>query len=146
MLEEILKNINSNLERIATCLEKNKAINLESKAFNNQNTEEQTNANPIVNNAPIQNSVPVVQETVQQTNSIIQTHQPVQNNVIPTTVAQESFTQDQLAVAMSNAVSAGKMNVIQGIMQQLGVQALTQVNPADYNRVASMLKEAGVEV
>ena len=59
---------------------------------------------------------------------------------------QESFTQEQLARAMSNAVSAGKMNVIQGILNQLGVQALTQINPTDYNKLAVMLKEAGVEV
>ena len=47
---------------------------------------------------------------------------------------------------MSNAVSAGKMGIIQNILQQLNVQALTQVNPADYNKLATMLQEAGVKV
>ena len=58
----------------------------------------------------------------------------------------DNITQEQLAVAMSNAVSTGKMDVIQGILKQFRVQALTQINPADYNKVATMLKEAGVEV
>ena len=84
-----------------------------------------------------------------------QISQPVQNSEsaqspqpasIPTAQVQNSFTQEQLAVAMSNAVSAGKMNIIQNILQQFGVQALTQINPADYNKLATMLKEAGVNV
>lgn len=47
---------------------------------------------------------------------------------------------------MSNAVSTGKMDIIQNILQQFSVQALTQINPADYNKLATMLKEAGVNV
>ena len=39
-----------------------------------------------------------------------------------------------------------KMNAIQNILQQFNVQALTQINPSDYNKLATMLKEAGVEV
>ena len=65
---------------------------------------------------------------------------------MPISNIQQSFTQEQLAVAMSNAVSAGKMGIIQNILQQLNVQALTQVNPADYNKLATMLQEAGVKV
>ena len=134
MLEEILKSINSNLERIA------KAI--ESKT----NIIETTNPS-----TQIQKSTPEVRQATIPAQALPQTPMPqpiVQNQTtIPTTTqAQESFTQEQLAVAMSNAVAAGKMNVIQGILQQFNVQALTQINPSDYNKVATMLKEAGVEV
>lgn len=134
MLEEILKSINSNLERIA------KAI--ESKT----NIIETTNPS-----TQIQKSTPEVRQATIPAQALPQTpmSQPIVQNqtTIPTTTqAQESFTQEQLAVAMSNAVAAGKMNVIQGILQQFNVQALTQINPSDYNKVATMLKEAGVEV
>lgn len=141
MLEEVLKSINSNLERIAKALETEnaeivaEAVHESAKQFGpTENTAVQT-VTPVIPQIP----APVVQP--------VQNPEPVQQpTAIPTTPVQESFTQEQLAVAMSNAVSAGKMNVIQGILQQFSVQALTQINPADYNKVATMLKEAGVKI
>ncbi len=134
MLEEILKSINSNLERIA------KTIESKTNIIGTTNLSTQ-----------IQKSTPEVRQATIPAQALPQTpiSQPIVQNqtTIPTTTqAQESFTQEQLAVAMSNAVAAGKMNVIQGILQQFNVQALTQINPSDYNKVATMLKEAGVEV
>ena len=38
------------------------------------------------------------------------------------------------------------MNVIMEILGKFNVQALTQINPADYNKLATMLREAGVNV
>ena len=122
MLETILNQINSNLERVANALER-RNNSLETQNKHSEKLEQN------------------IQGTVNQ-QSVIQ-NQP---NAIPTAQIQENFTQEQLAVAMSNAVSAGKMNIIQNILQQFGVQALTQINPSDYNRVATMLKEAGVEI
>lgn len=139
MLEEILKSINSNLERIANALECKSAYTIgvdTSEGVDSQVTEKVTAE---------QANTYLPQPGVIQ-NSVGQALQQVVPQAIPTTQIQESFTFDQLAVAMSNAVSAGKMNIIQGILQQLNVQALTQVNPSDYNKVATMLKEAGVTV
>lgn len=142
MLENILKEINSNLERIANSLEKNSNISIGLDLANGKDEN-------VVAVAPyqteIQNSQPYI--SANSVNVVPQAEtQPTVAQTIPTTQVQESFTQEQLAVAMSNAVSAGKMNIIQNILQQLGVQALTQVNPSDYNKVATMLKEAGVEL
>ena len=136
MLETILNQINSNLERVANALERrNNSLEIQDEHSKKleQNIQENVNEMPKV-------AQQVQQEVNQQ--SVIQ-NQP---NAIPTAQIQESFTQEQLAVAMSNAVSAGKMNIIQNILQQFGVQALTQIKPSDYNRVATMLKEAGVEI
>lgn len=130
MLEETLKLINQNLERIAIALEDEKEL---CKCENVKESE--------VSVAIPQAILATAQSVI--TNPIVNTPAP---QVPVTQTAPQSFTQEQLAVAMSNAVSAGKMNVIQGILQQLGVQALTQVNPADYNKVATMLKEAGVTI
>lgn len=139
MLEETLKLINQNLERIANVIEiGNKPIE---QLVNN--AELPVNTQPIeaiqipmpVEVQPQLNTVPVQE----QTNTAVPT-------AIPVTQTNTTFTQDQLAVAMSNAVTAGKMNVIQNILQSFGVQALTQINPNDYNKLATMLKEAGVEV
>lgn len=117
MIEEILKSINANLERIATAMEDNK------------------NKYEEVTTAPVQQEIPTPMLVSAPATPAI----PISN-------VQESFTQEQLAVAMSNAVTAGKMNVIMEILGKFNVQALTQINPADYNKLAVMLKEAGVEI
>lgn len=143
MLEEILNKINGNLERIANALELRKDVveplgntSFISNIANNiakQATAVQT-PNNVVPVAPVLQPEPIIPTPVA----------PV--STIPTTAVQESFTQEQLAVAMANAVSAGKRDTIMGILEQLGVQALTQIKPEDYNKLAVMLKEAGVEV
>lgn len=142
MLEETLKNINSNLERIAKVLESK----VNSTETTNSSTKMQEST-PEVGQATIP-AQPLSQQPMATEIPQTPVAQPViqTQSTIPTTPVQQSFTQEQLAVAMSRAVTAGKMNIIQGILQQFNVQALTQINPADYNKVASMLKEAGVEV
>lgn len=153
MLEEVLKNINSNLEKIANTLEDSDKLLRENFQVRDakivkilaDGKDIMPTPKPQVQTttglAPVQQSV-LIQDKPAVTGVVSQA--PVQT--IPTTPVQEGFTQEQLAVAMSNAVAAGKMNAIQGILQQLGVQALTQVNPADYNKLAVMLKEAGVNI
>lgn len=131
MLEETLKSINSNLERIAKALE---IDSVDALAEIVHDTAQQFKQDTSVSTSQIQSQQPMAPQ--------VQTPQPA----IPTTPAQQSFTQEQLARAMANAVSAGKMNVIQNILQQFNAQALTQINPSDYNKLATMLKEAGVEV
>lgn len=125
MLEKILEDINSNLIRIANVLENKKIVEEPETAVVNQKVTDVKISQPT--------------QTTIQANVIPAT-------VIPATPQTESFTQEQLAVAMSNAVSAGKMNVIMEILGKFNVQALTQINPADYNKLATMLREAGVNV
>lgn len=143
MLEEILKSINSNLERIAKALETQDVeivadmVHETAKQFRQTEPVTQQPNTTVVTQPQTQISQPV------QSPEAVQASQPTS---IPTTQVQNSFTQEQLAVAMSNAVSTGKMDIIQNILQQFGVQALTQINPADYNKLATMLKEAGVNV
>lgn len=127
MLEKILEDINSNLVRIANVLENKKIV------------EEPETETAVVNQKVTDVKISQPTQTTIQANVIPAT-------VIPATPQTESFTQEQLAVAMSNAVSAGKMNVIMEILGKFNVQALTQINPADYNKLATMLREAGVNV
>lgn len=145
MLESILGEINSSLKEITKvlgdlCTVAKEPIVVDAEVENTQ---------PFNNcSTTAQQAIPQVAEPISQA-PMQQVQQPVVEPIpqtIPTTQATESFTQEQLAVAMSRAVSAGKMIVIQGILQSFGVQALTQLNPTEYNKVATMLKEAGVEV
>ena len=130
MLEKILEDINSNLIRIANVLENKKIVEEPETAVVNQKVTDVKISQPT--------------QTTIQANVIPANVIPA--NVIPATPQTESFTQEQLAVAMSNAVSAGKMNVIMEILGKFNVQALTQINPVDYNKLATMLREAGVNV
>lgn len=132
MLEKILEDINSNLVRIANVLENKKIV------------EEPETETAVVNQKVTDVKISQPTQTTIQANVIPATVIPA--TVIPATPQTESFTQEQLAVAMSNAVSAGKMNVIMEILGKFNVQALTQINPADYNKLATMLREAGVNV
>lgn len=145
MLEEILKSINSNLERIAKVIEKQPICTIGVDTGKDLNMEAPKELIAQQTPALINNSNSGVVQTPQSVTGEV-TPQPIMAQAIPTAQVQESFTFEQLALAMSNAVSAGKMNVVQGILQQFGVQALTQINPADYNKLATMLKEAGVAV
>ena len=145
MLENILQSINSNLERIAKTQEETVKFMKEPVKISAQDIQETVKV--IENTMKDAVQVEAIQAPVQVNAQVnAQVPQTPMQQTIPTTQVAESFTQEQLAVAMSNAVAAGKMNVIQGILQSFGVQALTQINPADYNKVATMLKEAGVQV
>lgn len=150
MLENILSEINKNLERIAIALKKSNEQGIEAnKFFTDTINELKPDTNKTVVSAPISQtptdvSVTAPVQAVPAQHVIPATVIPA--TTIPATPQAESFTQEQLAVAMSNAVSAGKMNVVMEILGKFNVQALTQVNPADYNKLATMLREAGVNV
>ena len=136
MLETILNEINSNLEKIAKSLESKKE---KSEGVSQNNI--QSVQTPVVNTSQNTNKenqvVPVQAPVVPQPVAIPQ--------AIPTT-QNVGFTMEQLAAAMSNAVNAGKMNTVLEILHSFNVQALTQVNPADYGKLAALLKEKGIEV
>lgn len=142
MLEEILKSINENLLKIANALEGQKNLESVKKIDENpQNVRTLPNTTPQVQTPVMQTkkmpAEPVAQPQFQATTAVVP-------QAIPT--AQANFTMDQLAVAMSNAVNAGKMNTVLEILHSFGVQALTQVNPNDYSKLATKLKENGIEV
>ena len=158
MLESTLQEINLSLKEIVKALGNLCKIAKEPLEVDAIDVTKEV-ANEVENSIQSMQQVAQVQQPIQiQTNVVPQA--PTQMNAqvieqvsaqvpqapIPTTQVTESFTQEQLAVAMSNAVAEGKMNVIQGVLQSFGVQALTQINPADYNKVATMLKEAGVQI
>ncbi len=140
MLEKILEDINSNLDRIANVLENKKILERPETTVINQKPTGVSVVTPMTATAQVIQT----QETVEPATTIPSTI--IQATAIPATPQTESFTQEQLAVAMSNAVSAGKMNVIMEILGKFNVQALTQINPVDYNKLATMLREAGVNV
>ncbi|MCI8396183.1 MAG: hypothetical protein HFJ52_00295 [Clostridia bacterium] len=66
--------------------------------------------------------------------------------VVPTAPQAESFTFDQIARAMSNAQAMGRTDLIQSIFTTFKAQTLMQIDPVNYNQIAVMLREAGIQI
>lgn len=132
MLEEILKDINKNLKEIANCLKGSITT-----------TQKETVVMPTENKAPQLISSQVV-NTVQQ----VPTSNPVAvpQMQVPVNAQAESFTQEQIAVAMSNAMAAGKQDLVQNILKTFNAQCLMQIDSSNYNKIATMLREAGIQI
>lgn len=86
---------------------------------------------------PTYQSVPVQQAPAVQPS--IPTTPPV------THVAQE-ITLEQLQLGLSSLVDANKMDVVQQIMANHGVPAVTMLDKSQYQSVASALREAGARL
>ncbi len=141
MLENILSEINESLKVIANSVKEKQEIKVLGAMPNVMPT---TALQP----APMPNTpIPTTPQAVQ---SVSNTPQPIPTapvQQVPVQPATErNFTQEELARAMSDAVSAGKMNTVMSILGQFNVQVLSQVDPKDYNKLAAMLIEAGVKI
>lgn len=85
--------------------------------------------------APAQNFTPP-----QPTN----TQPPAQQ--LPTSHTPQTFTQDQLAVAMTAMCDSGKVDAVMGILAQFGAETLMQVPKEQYAALATMLRGAGANI
>lgn len=97
-----------------------------------------------------QEQQPVPQQGQQAPMQQAPAQQPVQQmpiqTAIPVSNVAQSYTQEQLAVAMGRAVDAGKMQQIQAILSMFNVSSLMELKQEQYNDLALQLKEIGVDV
>lgn len=63
---------------------------------------------------------------------------------VPTAV--QSYTMDQLAVAGTQLIDAGRMAELQGLLAAFGVQALTQLPKEQYGAFATQLRAMGAKI
>lgn len=133
-----LKKFFKDIGRIADAMEKIVADNSEANVFINSTLKEVKTT--IDNN--------VKQDVT--TNQIVQPVQPSVDasirTAIPVTNTAQSYTQEQLAVAMGRALDMGKMTEIQNLLAQFSVNSLMELTPDKYNDLALKLREIGVEV
>ncbi len=96
---------------------------------------------------------PTHQQPMQQIPN--QTSMPVQQNTpmqvpptgqVPTSHTAQSFTQDQLAIAMTALCDAGKYDAVMGVLRQFGAETLMQVPKDQYAALATMLRGAGANI
>lgn len=89
-----------------------------------------------------QTQVPT-QQTVQQTVPVQQTVQPVQTAV---PVAEKAYTLEDLQRASSTLVQAGKIQLLQGLLQEFNSLALTTLPVEQYGAFALRLRELGAAI
>jgi len=98
--------------------------------------------NAMVDGAIAENTIP--QTPVEEMPQSIQT--PTIATAIPVSNAVQTYTQDQLAVAMGRALDSGKGEMIRNILGMFNVSSLMELKPEQYNDLALRLKEIGVDV
>lgn len=92
--------------------------------------------------------VPIVTAPI-QTPAVTEPSQPVVQampTTIPTSHVAQEFTLDQIQLAMTGLVDAGKMQVISQIMASFNVAAITQLPKEQYSALVVKLREAGAQI
>lgn len=67
-------------------------------------------------------------------------------NPVPTAAAAPTYTMEQLAVAATGLIDAGKMQDVQSIFANLGVQTLMELPQEKYGEFASAIKAIGAVI
>lgn len=131
LLDEIIARYGNDVENVA--------VNVE--AFKDSPVQQtQLPTQQPVQSVPVQ-TAPT--QTVQQTVPVQQTVQPVQT-VVP--VAEKAYTLEDLQRASSTLVQAGKIQLLQGLLQEFNSLALTTLPVDQYGAFALRLRELGAAI
>lgn len=106
--------------------------------------------------AECQNTAVQPAESVQQ-NTAVPTAKPAvptaaapQNTppaaAVPTTPVTQAYTMEQIGVAMSGLMDAGKVQEVQQIMAQFGVQTLMEIPQESYPKLVDLMRNAGAVI
>ena len=94
---------------------------------------------------PVQNIQPVPTTQTAQAAPVAQNTAPVASPV-PTTTATPTYTMEQLAVAATGLIDAGKMQDVQNTLASLGAQTLMDLPQEKYGEFASAIKAIGAVI
>ena len=133
LLDEIIVKYGNDVENVA--------VNVE--AFKDS-TVQQTQV-PI--QQPVQ-SVPVQTAPTQTVQQTIPIQQPVQTQPVQTAVpvAEKTYTLEDLQRASSTLVQAGKIQLLQGLLQEFNSLALTTLPVDQYGAFALRIRELGAAI
>ncbi|MCX4352021.1 MAG: hypothetical protein OSJ60_10315 [Lachnospiraceae bacterium] len=65
---------------------------------------------------------------------------------MPVTAAPQQYSIEQLQVAAAGLTSSGKTAQVMGILQNFGIQALTELPQEQYGAFAAALRGAGAQI
>lgn len=148
LLDEIIARYGNAVENVAVNVEAFKDSPVQQTQLPTQQPV-QTVPAQTVQTAPtqtVQQTVPVQTQpvqTVQQTVPVQQTVQTVQTAV---PVAEKTYTLEDLQRASSTLVQAGKIQLLQGLLQEFNSLALTTLPVEQYGAFALRLRELGAAI
>lgn len=140
LLDEIIARYGNAVENVAVNVEAFK----DSPVQQTQLPTQQPVQSVPVQTAPTQ----TVQQTVQQTVPVQPVQQPVQTQPVQTAVpvAEKTYTLEDLQRASSILVQAGKIQLLQGLLQEFNSLALTTLPVEQYGAFALRLRELGAAI
>lgn len=92
--------------------------------------------------APVPTAQSPVQQPVVQT-PVTEVQQPA---AIPTSHVAQSYTVEQLQMAMAPLVDAGKMKDIRALLNSFGVPSIMDLQPDQYGALATALRGMGAQI
>lgn len=98
-------------------------------------------ATTVPSTPPVQNVQPVPTTQTAQTVPVAPTVSPV-----PTATAAPTYSMEQLAVAATGLIDAGKMQDVQNTLASLGAQTLMDLPQEKYGEFASAIKAIGAVI
>lgn len=129
------------------------------KAAGNCKEETQVDATKV---APVVQQAVAPAETAAQTTTTVPSTPPVQNvqpvptiqtaqtaptvSPVPTATATPTYSMEQLAVAATGLIDAGKMQDVQNTLASLGAQTLMDLPQEKYGEFASAIKAIGAVI
>ena len=140
LLDEIIAKYGNDVENVAVNVEAFK----DSPVQQTQLPTQQPVQSVPVQTAPTQ----TVQQTVQQTVPVQPVQQPVQTQPVQTAVpvAEKTYSLEDLQRASSTLVQAGKIQLLQGLLQEFNSLALTTLPVEQYGAFALRLRELGAAI
>ena len=99
----------------------------------------------VPNTPPVQNIQPVPTTQTAQAAPVAQNTAPAASPV-PTATATPTYTMEQLAVAATGLIDAGKMQDVQNTLASLGAQTLMDLPQEKYGEFASAIKAIGAVI
>ena len=135
LLDEIIARYGNNVENVAVNVEPIKDSPVQQTQLPTQQPVQAVPVQP-VQTQPVQQPVQTVQQTVP-------TQQPVQT-VVP--VTEKAYTLEDLQRASSTLVQAGKIQLLQGLLQEFNSLALTTLPTEQYGAFALRLRELGAAI
>ena len=140
LLDEIIARYGNAVENVAVNVEAFK----DSPVQQTQLPTQQPVQSVPVQTAPTQ----TVQQTVQQTVPVQPVQQPVQTQPVQTAVpvAEKTYSLEDLQRASSTLVQAGKIQLLQGLLQEFNSLALTTLPVEQYGAFALRLRELGAAI
>lgn len=147
-LEQFFKDVESIANSLEVLVKRTEPVTLNFGDAQKSKVQEVINNVATMPVVPIANGVQAQLPQMPVTQPQIPQQMQVQAPVAQIPVAQqvESFTQEQIAKAMADATTIGRGDLVQSIFATFKVQTLMEINPANYNQIATMLREAGIQI